>query len=301
MPEGKEQKAQNEQNERKERFLGLDFGDKTIGIALGCPDSRVATGLTTLHRDQEAALRPAINQIKEIIAEYGITHIILGNPVHMDGSASPRTEKTLAFKEKLQRNFKSIKISLWDERLSTQAVTRAFYADSHSRGNTKGSKKRNQNKSQNKNQRETYRANVDEMAAVYILQGFLSKHLSKFMEETMANEQNLPEDENMENMGEVILVTDDDGAEYQLHVLASKETGGSMYLLAAVAIEEDDEDDTSEVLHFRCVPIEGDEDDMSLEMIDETHEDFEKVIALFKDDYEELGITIDEGDSILGV
>ena len=266
----------------KSRYLGLDYGEKTIGVALGCIDNRVATGFTTLHREQEVALRPAINKLKEIIAEYGITHIVLGNPVHMDGSMSPRSEKTLAFKDKLQRNFKSIKVILWDERLSTKAVTRAFY-DKSSKGNKK--------------QNKTYRAHVDEMAAVYILQGFLNNQT----EVTMENEHNLP---NEENMGDVILVTDDDGVEHQLHVLATKEVGEAVYLLVAVAIEEGEDmaedDDTSEVLHFKCIPTDDDEEEMSLEMIDETHTEFELVMELFKNDYEELGITIDEGDPLLG-
>jgi len=261
----------------KTRYLGLDYGEKTIGIALGSIDNRVATGLTTLHREQEAALRPAINRLREIVAENGITHIVLGNPVNMDGSMSPRAEKTLAFKDKLQRNFKSLNILLWDERLSTKAVTRAFYNDTHSK--------------RNKKQKETYRAHVDEMAAVYILQGYLNH-----MEVTMENEHIMPEDE---NMGEVILVTDDDGTEHQLHVLSTKEVEDVVYLLVAVAVEED-EDDESEVLHFKCTPTDDDEEEMSLEMIDETHADFEFVMELFKNDYEELGITIDEGDPLIG-
>jgi len=140
------------------RYLGLDFGDKTIGIALGCPDNRVATGLTTLRRSQPEALRASINSLGEIIKTYNITHIILGYPINMDGSLSPRAEKSQAFKDKLRRNFKSVEIILWDERLSTQAVTRAFFA-----GTNSGRKQRN-----------TYDSHVDEMAAVYILQGFLS-------------------------------------------------------------------------------------------------------------------------------
>ncbi|MCL2362914.1 MAG: Holliday junction resolvase RuvX [Defluviitaleaceae bacterium] len=145
----------------KKRYIGLDYGEKTIGIALSCPEAKVATGMTTLRRLDEAALRPNINSLREIIREYGITDIILGYPLNMDGSISVRAEKTLAFRDKLKRNFKSIDISLWDERLSTSAVTHAF----NSGYDSKGSKKR----------KETYRAHVDEMAAVYILQGYLNK------------------------------------------------------------------------------------------------------------------------------
>ena len=266
------------------RYLGLDFGEKTIGIALGCPDSRVATGLTTIRRSQPEALRPSITQLGEIISRYNITHIVLGHPVHMDGGISPRARLTLAFKEKLQRNFKALTINLWDERLSTQAVSRAF-------PDGKAGKKR----------RETYSAHVDEMAAVYILQGYLDK---KRMEETMENETNMPEE--FEDTGNVILMSDEDGNEHELHVLASKESGGSIYLLVALA---SDDSDTSEVLHFKCIdspedsPEDSDPDDeeMGLELVEEGHEDFALVMDLFKADYEELGIFIDEEDSPLGV
>jgi len=140
------------------RFIGLDYGEKTIGISLGCAESKIATGLTTLRRSDEVALRSSINNLREIIREHDVTHIVLGYPLNMDGSTSVRTEKTLQFKDKLQRNFKSISIILWDERLSTRAVARVFGSTS------------------SKKQREIYRNHVDEMAAVYILQGYLDKY-----------------------------------------------------------------------------------------------------------------------------
>ncbi|MCL2378881.1 MAG: Holliday junction resolvase RuvX [Defluviitaleaceae bacterium] len=271
---------------QKTRYIGLDFGDKTIGVALGSIDGRVATGLTTIRRSQPEALRPSINSLREIITTYGITHIVLGHPINMDGSLSRRAEKTQNFRDKLKRNFKSIEVILWDERLSTQAVTKAFYA------NTGGGKKR----------KETYNSHVDEMAAVYILQGYLNRNYKT--EETMENEPNMPED--FDNMGDIILMTDEDGEEYQLHVLATKEGENCIYLLTAVA---EDDDDTSEVLHFKCAALEtdtdledgSDEEEMPLELVDETHQDFELVMELFKADYEALGIIIDEEDPSLGV
>jgi len=119
----------------------------------------------------------------------------------------------------------------------------------------------------------------------------------------MENETNMPED--FDNMGDIILMTDEEGNEYQLHVLATKEGDNCIYLLTAVA--EDDEE-TSEVLHFKCAAMEADgdletgseEDEMPLELVDESHEDFERVMELFKADYEELGIIIDEEDPSLG-
>jgi len=260
------------------RYLGLDYGEKTIGVSVGCTDSKVATGLTTIRRAEEAALRSSINDIRDIIRQYDITHIVLGHPLNMDGSISMRAEKTLAFRDKLQRNFKSIKFIMWDERLSTRAVTQGF-------GAIKGSR----------NKREAYRAHVDEMAAVYILQGFLNK----LQEETMENENNLPDEQ---EMNDIIIVTDDDGSEYQLHVLASREHNENVYLLTAMEGEDDDEEEPAEVMHFKCIMNEEseDDDDLSMETVDITHEDFELVLELFKDDYEELGITLDEGDSLLG-
>ena len=267
---------------QKPRCIGLDFGDKTIGVALGCPDNRVATGLETIRRPQPETLRPSINRLREIIVAYGITHIILGYPINMDGSLSLRAEKTQAFRDKLKRNFKSVQVELWDERLSTQAVTRAFYRDT-------GGKKR----------QETYNSQVDEMAAVYILQGYLNAKENRNME----NETNMPDD--LDHMGHIILMTDEDDNEYPLHILATREGENCIYLLTA--IEADDDEEASEVLHFKCAAIEvddsaasGEEDDMPLELVDETHEDFQLVMELFKTDYEELGIVIDEEDHQLG-
>ena len=117
----------------------------------------------------------------------------------------------------------------------------------------------------------------------------------------MENETNLPDD--LDNMGDVILMSDDEGNEYPLQVLATKEGENCIYLLTAIA--EDDEE-TSEVLHFKCAAVDGDlesdseDDEMPLELVDETHEDFKRVMELFKEDYEALGIIIDEEDPLLG-
>jgi len=130
--------------------LGLDFGDKTIGVAVSSLNNKVALGLTTLRRTTPEALRPNLKELKKIIQEHKVTHILLGYPKHLHGEDSPRCLQTLEFKAKLERYFKSLTVELWDERLSTQAVTRTF------EGNAK-----------------RYKQHVDEMAAVYILQGFL--------------------------------------------------------------------------------------------------------------------------------
>jgi len=136
-------------------YLGLDFGDKTIGVSVSSPNGRVATGVTTLTRPTADAIRTNLKELKVIIREYNVTSIVLGYPLHMDGNPSPRSEKTLAFKEKLERYFK-IPTMLWDERLSTRAVSRAFEGSLSNISN-----------------RTRFNKHVDEMAAVYILQGYL--------------------------------------------------------------------------------------------------------------------------------
>jgi len=130
-------------------FLGLDYGDKTIGVAMSL-NGRVATGVTTLDRRGPGAYRSSLKDLKTIINQNLITHIVLGYPKHMNGEDSPRCERTLAFKEKLERYIKRITVVLWDERLSTRAVGRVFEGKSA-----------------------RYEQHVDEMAAVYILQGYL--------------------------------------------------------------------------------------------------------------------------------
>jgi len=231
-------------------FLGLDYGSKTIGVSVSSPSGKVAIGLTTLTRDNEAELRPSLKALKEIVREYNVTCFVLGYPVHMDGNASERCVKTLEFKEKLNRYFKSIPVELWDERLSTQAVSRVFEGT-----------------------RQQFKTHVDEMAAVYILQGFLDRRCS------MAND---PTQHEHENDDSTLVLHDEAGNEITLQVLSSRQDGDAMYLLAA---DEEDE----EVMHFK---LTDDGDETIFEMVDDEHEDFERMFKLFEEDYKILGITI---------
>ena len=199
-----------------------------------------------------------MRQLGEYIAQYGITHLVLGFPKYMDGSLSPRCAVTQAFADKLQRNFKRLEIVLWDERLSTQAVARMYAGD-----------------------RALFKQKVDEMAAVYILQGYLDS-----LKETA-----------MDDFNEGIVMYDDQGNEQLFQVLASQEADGVMYLLAVAGLPNDaaDEDEDAEVLHLKCMNTNGGNDeDMIFEVVDEEHEDFDKVLVLFKADYEALDIIIEE-------
>jgi putative Holliday junction resolvase len=128
------------------RLLGLDVGTKTIGVALCDAGWTIATAAELVHRTKFAK---DLEVLKRLIAAQRVAGIVIGLPLNMDGSESPRTQSTRAF----ARNMDSLDlpILLWDERWSTQAVTRTLIDADASRAR---------------------RAElVDKMAAAYILQG----------------------------------------------------------------------------------------------------------------------------------
>jgi putative Holliday junction resolvase len=98
--------------------MGLDFGAKTVGVAISDPLMLTAQGLTTIRRERESKQRQTLAQIEGIIREYGVEKIVLGLPYNMDGTLGERAEKTLAFKESLERR-SGLPVVLWDERLTT--------------------------------------------------------------------------------------------------------------------------------------------------------------------------------------
>ena len=133
------------------RLLGLDLGEKTIGLALSDTRLTVATPLEILKRGKfsdDAA------KLEELIGKHGVGGLVVGLPLNMDGSEGPAAQSARAF----ARNFVSrsaLPIVLWDERLSTAAVTRDMIAADASR------KRR--------------AASIDKIAAAYILQGALDR------------------------------------------------------------------------------------------------------------------------------
>jgi putative Holliday junction resolvase len=131
------------------RILGLDLGEKTIGLALSDTGLTIATPLQTLKRGKFSV---DVVTLSALIAEHGVGGLIVGLPLNMDGSEGPSVQSARAF----VRNFSAkseIPVALWDERLSTAAVTRTLIEADASR----------------KRRKEV----VDKMAAAYILQGAL--------------------------------------------------------------------------------------------------------------------------------
>lgn len=134
------------------RIMGLDYGDKTVGVAISDPLGITAQGKEIIRRDRPDKLRRTCARIEELIQEYGVEKIVLGLPKNMDGSEGIRVEKTKAFQEMIERRT-GLEVVLWDERLTTVAADR--YMDE---AGIKGDKRK---------------AIVDEIAAVFILQGYL--------------------------------------------------------------------------------------------------------------------------------
>lgn len=130
-------------------MLGLDVGEKTIGIALSDLRRVIATPLETIRRTK---FTKDIERLKAIIAEHAIGGIVVGLPINMDGSEGPRCQSTRDFVKNVEKHT-SLPVLLWDERMSTMAVTRTLIDADVSR------KRRGEV--------------VDKMAAGYILQGVL--------------------------------------------------------------------------------------------------------------------------------
>jgi len=132
------------------RILGIDYGDSRIGLAISDPFGWTAQGLETL--SSKNGLKDPLERIKEIITQYGVEKIVIGYPLNMDGTEGARTEKTNEFIDKLSK-LADIEIVKWDERLTTVAAQRTM-----TETGVKTSKKK---------------GIVDQIAAVYILQGYL--------------------------------------------------------------------------------------------------------------------------------
>ena len=96
------------------RILGLDFGSKTVGVAVSDGLLLTAQGIETIERKDESKLRKTCARIEELIAEYEVTEIVLGLPKNMNNTEGERVEKTKAFGEMLERRT-GLPVHYWDE------------------------------------------------------------------------------------------------------------------------------------------------------------------------------------------
>lgn len=100
------------------RILGLDFGSKTVGVAISDPLLITAQGLEIIRRKEENKLRQTLARIEEIIVEYDVTEIVLGLPKNMNDTEGTRAQLSREFKDKLERRT-GLPVVMWDERLTT--------------------------------------------------------------------------------------------------------------------------------------------------------------------------------------
>ena len=98
--------------------MGLDYGSKTVGVAISDELLLTAKGKEIIRRKEENKLRKTLARIEELIVEYGVEKIVLGLPVNMDMTPSVRSELCLEFKDKIERRT-NIPVIMWDERLTT--------------------------------------------------------------------------------------------------------------------------------------------------------------------------------------
>ena len=108
------------------RWMGLDYGSKTTGVALSDPGHIIASPLETIKRAKENMLRPTLRRIAELAADNDVERIVLGYPLNMDDTRGERAQKTEEFKALLEHRLEAegldIPVLLWDERLSTMGA-----------------------------------------------------------------------------------------------------------------------------------------------------------------------------------
>lgn len=134
------------------RIMGLDFGSKTVGVAISDPLGYTAQGIEIIRRKQENKLRQTLARIEALIQEYEVESIVLGFPKNMNNTIGDRAEKSLEFKNTLERRT-GLPVVMWDERLTTVEANRTMI--------------------ESKIRRENRGKYVDELAAIFILQGYL--------------------------------------------------------------------------------------------------------------------------------
>lgn len=134
------------------RIIGLDYGSKTVGVAISDPLGLTAQGMETIWRKQENKLRQTLSRIEEIVTEYQVERIVVGYPKNMNNTIGERAEKALEFKEMLERRT-GLPVVMWDERLTTVEANRTLMEAGVRRENRK--------------------EHLDELAAIFILQGYL--------------------------------------------------------------------------------------------------------------------------------
>ena len=136
------------------RVMGLDFGSKTVGVAISDPLRITAQPMEIVRRKSENKLRQTLARLEELIEEYQVTQLVLGFPKNMNNTLGERASKSLEFQEMLKRRT-GLPVIMWDERLTTVEANRAMM--------------------EGRVRREDRGRYVDAIAAALILQGYLDR------------------------------------------------------------------------------------------------------------------------------
>ncbi|MBU1153272.1 Holliday junction resolvase RuvX [bacterium] len=136
-------------------IIGLDIGDKTIGISVSDPGKSIALGLKTLKREN---IKEDLTKIKKVVDDYKTEKIVLGYPKNMDGSIGKSAQKVLDFEKEL-KSFIDLETVFWDERLTTLEAEKLLI-----HGNVKRKKRREV---------------IDTLSAVLILQNYLDYYKNR--------------------------------------------------------------------------------------------------------------------------
>lgn len=131
------------------RIMGLDVGDKTIGVAISDPLGFTSQGITTIMRKN---IKTDMRELREIIEEYGVEKVVIGLPKNMNNTLGPQGEKVVEFSEKFKKRF-DLEVIFQDERLSTVSAERMLISSDVRRSKRKEV--------------------IDKVAATYILQTYL--------------------------------------------------------------------------------------------------------------------------------
>ncbi len=134
------------------RIMGLDYGSKTVGVAVSDALGITAQGVEIIRRKSEKRLRQTLARIDALIEEYQVGSIVLGFPKNMDNTIGDRAVKTLEF-QKILKKRTGLPVVMWDERLTTVEADRTM--------------------TETGVRREDRKKYVDELAAMFILQGYL--------------------------------------------------------------------------------------------------------------------------------
>jgi putative pre-16S rRNA nuclease len=149
MKDDRRNPPEEAQERSGERLLGLDVGDRRIGVALSDPLGWTASPLASLER---LSWKKDLSRIRALLEEHRIAEVVVGLPIRMDGTSGERAEKTLEFVRRLQATT-PVPVVTWDERLTTREAERRMLEDDV--------------------RREKRKSVIDGIAACLILQGYL--------------------------------------------------------------------------------------------------------------------------------